>query len=175
MGVDNYHRVYSTGNMAILHHPIRISLLDLINKGIETVPDMSRILNIPRSNLYHHLSILEKEDFVEGYFLNDRIKKFKMKDSDIKLKFEPKDLEDDTKEEYKSDYLSDSNTVIVQRPNKDDKNRKKFDKKLKELLEIVKIEMKNLELIQLHLVVQPADLANKQARRINKLKQISKE
>ena len=73
MVVDNYYRVYPTGNMAILHHPIRISLLDLINKGIETVPDMSAILNIPRSNLYHHLSILEKEGFVDSYFLNDRI------------------------------------------------------------------------------------------------------
>ena len=129
MVLDNYHRVYSTGNMAILHHPIRINLLDLINQGIETVPDMSSILNIPRSNLYHHLSILEKEGFVEGYFLNDRIKKFRMKDNEMKLVIEPEDLEDEKKEDIPSDYLSESNTLIVQRPNKDDKNQKKYMEK----------------------------------------------
>ena len=117
--------------------------------------------------------LLEKEGFVEGYFLNDRIKKFKMKNNIEKLKVEPEDLEVESNEEPNSDYLSDSNTLIIQRPNREDKNRKKFDKKLKELLDIVKIEMKNLELMQLHLVVQPADLANKQARRINKIKQKS--
>ena len=142
----------------MLKHPTRIKLYELISKGVDTTPKLADIIGENRVNLYHHLNKLEKHGLIKSTFEGDRIKKFNIIEIEEKIDIT---LDNLVKMAIKQDNLNnipsstvEPNTVIVNPP-RDANNLKKFQKKLKELLKIVDVNVsKNLEFIQLHLVLQ---------------------
>lgn len=123
-------RVYSTGILAALSHPLRVSMYELIQKGAKTTIELEQILNENRVNLYHHLNVLEKAGLIESYFGQDRLKKFKMKEEKVSQKTK---LELNISDENVSANMTETNSVVVIPTAK---NQKKFNSKVKELLEL---------------------------------------
>lgn len=123
-------RTYSTGILAALSHPLRVSIYELIQKGAKTTIELEKILNENRVNLYHHLNVLEKAGLIESYFGQDRLKKFKMKEEQTSQKTK---LVLDISEDNVADKLTEANSVVVIPTVK---NQKKFNSKVKELLEL---------------------------------------
>ena len=156
----NRKRIYSSGGFSVLKHPTRIKLYELISKGVDTTPKLADVLGENRVNLYHHLSILEKHGLIISTFEGDRIKKFNIIEMEEKVDITPDNLEkmaikqDDKDHEILKNSIIEPNTVVINPP-KDSNNLKKFQKKLKELLKIVDVNVsKNLDFIQLHLILQ---------------------
>ena len=123
-------RTYSTGILAALSHPLRVSIYELIQKGAKTTIELEKILNENRVNLYHHLNVLEKAGLIQSYFGQDRLKKFKMKNEQVSHKGK---LKLNISEENIPTNLTETHSVVVF-PN--EKNLKKFNSKVKELLEL---------------------------------------
>ncbi len=141
-----------------MKHPTRIKLYELISKGVDTTPKLADVLGENRVNLYHHLSILEKHGLIKSTFEGDRIKKFHINEIEEKIDITPDNLDKMAiKQDYQEIIQSSNigpNTVIINPP-RDTNDLKKFQKKLKELLKVVDVNVsKNLEFIQLHLILQ---------------------
>ncbi|MCE7734221.1 MAG: winged helix-turn-helix transcriptional regulator [Candidatus Heimdallarchaeota archaeon] len=123
-------RTYSTGILAALSHPLRVSIYELIQKGAKTTIELEKILNENRVNLYHHLNVLEKAGLIQSYFGQDRLKKFKMKEEQVSQKTK---LVLNISEDNVAEKLTETNSVVVIPTTK---NQKKFNSKVKELLEL---------------------------------------
>lgn len=143
-----------------MKHPTRIKLYELISKGIDTTPKLADVLGEKRVNLYHHLRILEKHGLIRSTFEGDRIKKINIIVFEEKIDITTDNLEQmaikqtQTKHETVPDSIMEPNTVVINPP-RERNDLKKFQKKLKELLKIIDINVsKNLEIIQLHMILQ---------------------
>ncbi|MFV2015364.1 MAG: winged helix-turn-helix domain-containing protein [Candidatus Heimdallarchaeota archaeon] len=162
-------RTYSTGILAALSHPLRVSIYELIQKGAKTTIELEKILNENRVNLYHHLNVLEKAGLIASYFGQDRLKKFKMKNEQVSHKGK---LKLNISEENMVANLTETHSVVVF-PN--EKNFKKFNSKVKELLELSgrtfdkSIYIQQVQVVYQHKKVSEVkDIQLKQMQRKNK-------
>ncbi|MHA2278750.1 MAG: winged helix-turn-helix domain-containing protein [Candidatus Kariarchaeaceae archaeon] len=159
-------RTYSSGTLAALSHPLRVSIFELIQKGAKTTIEIEKILNENRVNLYHHLNVLEKSGLIESYFGQDRLKKFKIKSEEKSQKTK---LQLNISETNLQASLTDANSVVVVPT---EKNQKKFNSKVKELLELSDITFdKSIQIQQVHVVYQHRMISQEKE---SQLKQIQK-
>lgn len=158
-------RFYATGKLSALNHPMRITLYELIREGARTAPEMAEILDENRINLYHHLSKLEDAGLIESFYREDRVKKYRI--SKREEKPEVKTVEEAL--EKPVEFYTKTNTIVVFPP-KDSKDRKKFRKKIKELLDIVDLNLqKSNDILQIHILSQPKSLAKEKQDLIKKV------
>ncbi len=156
-------RAYTSGAISVLNHPIRVMLYNLIRDGINTTPKLAVALNEDRHNLYHHLNKLEHAGLIIGYYEDNRIKKFKAIDPILSTKTKIENISDipdlnsnrKSKKILSDEYLATAESILLVPP-KDNRNRKKFKKKVRELLEMSNYEMtKSLDIIQVQIILQP--------------------
>lgn len=134
-------RLYSSEHLTAINHPLRISLLKLIKKKINTAPDLADALGENRINLYHHLKFLEKTGLITSKFKGDRVKRYEIVDKPANIQ-----------QNIVTNPIISSNTIIIS-PNP--KNQDNFRKKVDELVELDGISIKkDMDIIQVQIVVQ---------------------
>lgn len=150
-------RLYSSGHLTAINHPLRISLLEFIKEGIKTTPELADALGENRINLYHHLNSLEKSGLIESYFEGDRVKRFR-------ITTKPANIE----QSLNSNPIISSNTLII---SPSSKNRGKFREKVEELvgLDGIAIE-KSMDIIQVQIVIQSKETTELVQSRVKRMK-----
>lgn len=164
-------RYYSSGMMTVLNHPMRIALYDLIREGAKSAPEMAAILDENRVNLYHHLGKLEKEGLIEGYYSDDRVKKFRLVLPSEKTDVNPENYTNIQAREGEEDRenLATSNVIMIAPPS-DRRTLRKFKKNVKSILETSKYNLSDdLEIIQVQVILQPKDIAEKKQKKIEEI------
>ncbi|MHA2252774.1 MAG: winged helix-turn-helix domain-containing protein [Candidatus Kariarchaeaceae archaeon] len=161
--IDKREKIYSTGVMAALNHPIRLTLYNLIQEGNQTstgqeegitTPEMAEILKENRFNLYHHLGILEKAGLIESFYEGNRMKKYRL--GSKKNKINPKKFKIDKKKDLSPEVISKTQTMILT-PSIKEKN--KFKDKVKELIKLTNNSWdEKMDIQQIHIHWQWSDI-----------------
>jgi DNA-binding transcriptional ArsR family regulator len=169
-------RIYASGTMAALNHPMRVTLYDLIcdvtlkskNKddGI-TAPEMAEILNENRINLYHHLEILENTGLIKSFYKGNRMKKYRKVSEVEEEKHEKSKI--GKGEKLGPDRISKTQTMILTPP----QDEKKFKEKVKELIKSTGANWdSDMNILQVHIHWQWKNVVaykHKQIRQVRKL------
>ncbi|MDH5403153.1 MAG: helix-turn-helix domain-containing protein [Candidatus Heimdallarchaeota archaeon] len=140
---------YVEDRISALNHPMRVSLYDLIRKGVKSAPEMAKILGEDRINLYHHLSQLEKAGLISSSYDRDRIKVYEL----ISLESPEVDLFSIQNKNEGNELIQTESKVILNPQNL--KLQKKFRKKIKEILEIENIKLSDdMDIMQVQIMFQ---------------------
>ena len=166
-------RIYSTGMMAALNHPMRITLFDLIREGTLvgkgkdeglSTPEIAEILNENRINLYHHLAILETAGLIESFYFGDRMKKYRLVSNIPQQKLEVKI---NKQMELSPEEISRTQTLILTPPQKEEK---KFRDKAKELIKLTGGTWNNdMDILQVQINWQPKNVVKYKHKQIKDL------
>lgn len=159
-------RLYSSNidqAMSALNHPVRSSLHNLIQQGVETIHEMSDLLGENRINLYHHLSSLEKAGLVRSSFNNNRIKIYKIVNQ---ANTQPIQQVDEMA------ILNDNvlTTTIIAFPKVG--KEKEFQRKLRDLIKEATISreiMKNMNAIHIQIVFQDKQIIERKQELVKKM------
>ena len=65
--------------LKIIAHPVRISILEELTKGIKCVSDFEEFLDISQPNVSQHLSLLRKHDVID-YYIDGRLRCYFLRD-----------------------------------------------------------------------------------------------
>lgn len=65
--------------LKIVAHPVRVSILDELTKGVKCVSDLEDFLDISQSNISQHLGLLRRYGVVD-YYIDGRLRCYFLKD-----------------------------------------------------------------------------------------------
>lgn len=65
--------------LRIVAHPVRVSILDELTKGVKCVSDLEDFLDISQSNISQHLSLLRRHGVID-YYIDGRLRCYFLKD-----------------------------------------------------------------------------------------------
>jgi len=159
-------RIYSSNidqAMSALNHPVRSSLYNLIQQGMETIQEMAELLGENRINLYHHLSSLEKAGLVASRFNNNRIKIYQIVNQTIT---QPVQQSED--KEMLNDNVITTTIVAVPKLGRE----KEFQRKLRELVKEATISheiTKNMNAIHIQIVFQDKQVIERKQEMVKKM------
>lgn len=65
--------------LKIIAHPVRVSILDELTKGVKCVSDLEDFLDISQSNISQHLGLLRRYGVID-YYVDGRLRCYFLRD-----------------------------------------------------------------------------------------------